>query len=437
MLLSLLALVLLVGLFALTAVTSAFRHLHRTESKKQLKSIGNHFFYKPLHHFFFPHHEFEGLYFATLAAQDFTRLTYAGLLGLVLMTTINGSPEESYLLLSVTVLIVLLASYFFGDFLPKMIGSKYPEKTVRLLGGIASLFLLISFPLYYPFVKLWQKLTHSVYFESPDESNVIASKGIMDLLEESNPKEALDTQEKKIFESVVSFRDRIAREVMVPRVDAFCLPASTTVREAANLLQEEGYSRTPVYKNNVDEIVGVLMWKDLLYKYMKYVATGQSAILEAPIETILKPVLYTPETKKISLLLQEFRKKQMHLAIVVDEYGGTEGIVTIEDILEEIVGEIEDEYDEQPPLFTPLPDGGWTVDARMSIYDIEDHLGISIPQEGEYDTLGGYIFHKSGSIPPAGFMIEHDLFTLEILTSGERSIGRVKIVKRNMNHKDE
>jgi CBS domain containing-hemolysin-like protein len=126
-------------------------------------------------------------------------------------------------------------------------------------------------------------------------------------------------------------------------------------------------------------------------------------------------------------LLQEFRKKQVHLAIVVDEYGSTEGIVTIEDILEEIVGEIEDEYDEEEALFISQPDGSWIVDARMSLLDVEEQLGIVIPQEGDYDTVGGYIFHQAGSIPSKGFVIKHDDFTLEILRSTDRFVEKVKL----------
>src|SRR5262249_33403368 len=160
----------------------------------------------------------------------------------------------------------------------------------------------------------------------------------------------------------------------------------------AKLLENEGYSRTPVYRTTVDNIVGVLMYKDVLSKYREYEEKGNNpAILNAPIETIQKPVLYTPETKKISQLLQEFRKKQVHLAIVVDEYGGTEGIVTIEDILEQIVGEIADEYDEAEALFIPQSDGSWIVDPRISILDAEEHLGIKFPEEGDYDSIGGYI----------------------------------------------
>jgi CBS domain containing-hemolysin-like protein len=215
---------------------------------------------------------------------------------------------------------------------------------------------------------------------------------------------------------------------MVPRVDVFSLSADTSIGEAAKLLQAEGYSRIPVYRNNVDNIIGVLMYKDILNKYMEFeIRNKDSKILETSIETIIKNVLYTPETKKISSLLQEFRKKQVHLAIVVDEYGGTEGIVTIEDILEEIVGEIADEYDEKEALFIPQPDGGWLVDARMNILDVEDSLGIEIPQTGDYDTIGGYIFHRTGSIPLKGTIIHHETFDLEIVRSNDRSVEQVRI----------
>jgi len=141
-------------------------------------------------------------------------------------------------------------------------------------------------------------------------------------------------------------------------------------------------------------------------------------------------VLYTPETKKISMLLQEFRKKQMHLAVVVDEYGGTAGVVTIEDILEEIVGEIADEYDEDTELFSRLTTGTWLLDARMSIIDIEEELDIKIPQDADYDTIGGYIYHRTGTIPSRGFVIDHDDFKIEVMKSNERGVEKVKMTAK-------
>jgi len=188
------------------------------------------------------------------------------------------------------------------------------------------------------------------------------------------------------------------------------------------LLEKEGYSRVPVYKGSIDQIIGVLMYKDILKMHTE---RG----LEEPVERFVKNVIYTPETKKISQLLQEFRKKQMHMAIVVDEYGGTAGIVTIEDILEEIVGEIADEYDEEAALFRPAGKGCWVVDAKMNLLDLEEELGIKIPEEGQYDTIAGYVFFKLGTIPEKGVVIHHDDFELEILTSSDRLVEKVKITK--------
>jgi len=215
---------------------------------------------------------------------------------------------------------------------------------------------------------------------------------------------------------------------MVPRVNVFSLPAETTIKEAARVITAEGYSRVPIYSNTIDEISGVLMYKDILRKYREYAEKNNDPkILEASIESIKKNVIYTPETKKISNLLQEFRKKQVHLAIVVDEYGGTEGIVTIEDILEEIVGDIADEYDEKQVLQVMQPDGSWIIDASLSIFEVEELLDIDIPQDGNYDTIGGYVFHCAGTIPSKGFIIHQDQFELEIIDSNERVVEKVRI----------
>ncbi len=286
----------------------------------------------------------------------------------------------------------------------------------------------MCFPISFLFLKIAFSISRKLSFNYLNEPLSEAKEELFEIIEEANVKTRLDTHEKKLLESVVSFKDRVVREVMVPRVNLFSLPAQTTIREAANLLLSEGYSRTPVYRGNIDTIIGILMYKDILAKYMEYAESKvKSDILDQPIETIIKSVLYTPETKKISCLLQGFRKKQVHLAIVVDEYGGTEGIVTIEDILEEIVGEIADEYDQEEALFSKQQDGSWVVDARMGILDIEEELGIKISQEGDYDTLGGYIFHHAGTIPAPGLVIHHDDFELEILSSNDRCIEKVRI----------
>lgn len=429
--------VFLFGTFFLTAVISAFRRIHKRDSKKQIKALGKLFFYRPFHLFFFPSQEYEGLFFASICGQSVTRFFYAASSIIFLLNTdlvhsaiLNPSAQSSltYFLIALIVLLFIFLSFLIGDYLPRIFGTRSPGMAIMICAPLSSAFLFLVFPLTFIFLKISNSLSRTVYFDHLHEPMAQAKQEIIDIIQESLQSPALDIHDKKLLESVLSFRERIAREVMVPRVDVFSLSADTSIREAAQLLENEGYSRTPVYQNTVDNITGVLMYKDILQKYMEYEQNGNDPkILNASIESIQKNVLYSPETKKISLLLQEFRKKQVHLAIVVDEYGGTEGIVTIEDILEEIVGEIADEYDEEEDLFITQPDGSWIVDARMSILDAEEQLGIKIPQDGDYDTIGGYIFHVAGSIPLRGFIIHHDDFEMEILRSNERSVDKVRI----------
>lgn len=252
---------------------------------------------------------------------------------------------------------------------------------------------------------------------------------ILQLLHDSDLGPYFDQSDKKLLSSVVSFKERIAREVMVPRIDLFSLPVDTTLQEATESFLAQGYSRIPVYRESVDNIIGVLLFKDVLKQYARAFSDAELEKRRTDtIERLLKPVLYTPETKKISQLLQEFRSRQIHLAIVVDEWGGTEGIITIEDILEELVGEIADEYDiDEEIMFSVLPGGGWVVDGKMNILDIEEELGIKIPQSPEYDTLGGYIVHRAGAIPSKGWRIHHDEFDLEVLSSDERAVDKIRI----------
>lgn len=408
----------LVCMFALNSVANAFRRIQKKETKKQQKILTSPFFYRKFHAKVFKDASFEGIFFATLASQNFIRLVTAVLSGMTLVAF-----PVSTLYTTVFAIVILLFLFIFGEFIPRILGSSFPQATIFLFGWLASLVVLITFPIFFPFFKIWQKVLRPLYVES----NTKGDQEILDRIEEDGQSEGLEPQEKKIFESVASFKERIAREVMIPRVDTFFLPASTTIKEAALQLQKENYSRVPVYKNSVDEILGILLLRDILFKYIEF---GEKTI-EAPIETILRPVLFTPETKKISRLLQELRKKQMHIAIVVDEYGGTQGIVTIEDIIEEIVGEIEDEFDEEALLFKSIGDNLWLVDARMSIYDIEDQMGIIIPQDGDYDTIGGYLFHETGMIPPKGFTIQHDDFNLKVISSTDRHVSKVELKKNS------
>ena len=437
-LLTIILVILLIGLFCLTAVNTAFRHLQRKESKKQLDLAGNLFFYRHLLRLFFHQQEYEDLYFTSIFAQNLTRFCYAILSLLVLgqlhiaKWTFDPHTQSTSLSLNwpwglLGLICLFLLLFLVGDSLARIIGNRNPERTITFAAPIVSCFMIVLFPLTFIFLKLFHRLPRTVYFDPSHEPNQEAKREIIEIIEESNLNSQLDPHDKKLIEAVMGFKDRIAREVMVPRVDIFSLPHDTTIEEAASFLHREGYSRTPVYKDTLDNIIGVLMYKDVLSKYMEHARTADDNILQTPISLIVKNVLYTPETKQISHLLQEFRKQQVHLAIIVDEYGGTEGIVTIEDILEEIVGDIEDEYDQEEALFIPLPEGGWMIDGRMSILDLEEQLGIEIPQNGDYDTIGGYVFHETGMIPAKGYIIRKPNFELEVIRSNDRRVEKLSI----------
>lgn len=426
-------------------MTSAFRRVYRHDSKMHVL-MGKGFFYRPFHMYFFPENEYEGLFFAAVCAQNIARYCYVGSMVFFLLETplfldnvtplqyqaqtspLPEQPAFSAFWIGLCILLFLLLSFVITEYLPRILGTRLPEKVLRFCAPFSSIFMFLAFPITFIFLKLSQSFSRTAYFDHLYEPDAQAKQEIIDIIQEAQLSPGINRHDKKLIESVLSFRERIAREVMVPRVNVFSLPADISIKKAAALISAEGYSRIPVYRNTVDEITGILMSKDILTKYREYEENNnRESILDAPIETIQKNVIYTPETKKISNLLQEFRKKQVHLAIVVDEYGGTEGIVTIEDILEEIVGDIADEYDVEQELYVQQADDIWTIDASMNIFDVEELLDINIPQESDYDTIGGYVFHCAGTIPSKGFVIHQDEFELEVLDSNERVVEKVRI----------
>jgi putative hemolysin len=425
----LLALFFLIWAFFLTTVTHSLTRLGESASLEIIKTYPKRFFYYPFHRLIFRNPPFELVTFSATLGENLARLGFAAVAVYASLFVLTLPVLHTALVLLVLLFLVLLI----GDFFPRLWAIRASEYSLSFCAAFASFFLFLSLPFSFLFLKLADYTTRAHKKERGGDRVEEMKETVVQILRAAGVKGRLNTSDKKLIESVVKFKDRIVREVMVPRVDLFSLAAETPIRTAAKSLVEEGYSRTPVYRETVDNIIGVLMFKDVLELYMACLeGKKEASLLDGPIESIAKSVFYTPETKRVSQLLQEFRTKQMHMAIVVDEYGGTEGVVTIEDILEEIVGEIADEYDiDEELLYTTQPGGGsWIVDARMTILDAEDTFNIHIPQEGEYDTIGGYIFHKVGSIPHKGLRIHHEDFDLEILSSTERSVEKVRITSR-------
>lgn len=420
--------VFLAGALFMQAVASSFRSLGQTRSTEELRTLDSFHVYRAFQRLFFHHRELEGLLFCISCTKELVRYGVAIGAVLLLSTILPLLPVEWMITAAVVISIfILLLALVLGDFFPRYWGLQHPLATLKICSPFASLFLIATSPICYLALASAGTRFASLYLEHVREGVGMVKEKILEMLQQAGVSTPADSDEREMLESVVELRDTLVREIMVPRVDMFCLESDTSMRRATELLDEQGYSRAPVYSETVDQIIGLILYKDLARHYVAGVGRGELQTLEQSITAFVKPVLFVPETSRVSRLLADFRRRQTHMAIVVDEYGGTEGLVTIEDCLEEIVGEIADEYDETAQLYTPSRRGGWVVDGRMTIADIEEHFGIQIPQEGDYDTIGGYAFHKAGEIPPKGLRIHHNDFELEILESSQRCVERVWI----------
>jgi CBS domain containing-hemolysin-like protein len=245
-------------------------------------------------------------------------------------------------------------------------------------------------------------------------------KEIQEVLDESEQQGLIGHDEGDMIEGIFDLKQTVAREIMIPRTHVVSVPKDCTREELLNTIIESGHSRIPVYSENVDHIVGILYAKDLLPLWLN----GKD---EFSIEEIWKEPFFVPETKRINDLLNELRSKKSHLAVIVDEYGGTAGIVTIEDIIEEIIGEIRDEHDVEEELFLPQEDGSVLINARANLDDFEEHFGVTLPREG-FDTLGGFIIHLMGKVPRKGEEITYEGLRMRIQGGDQKRITRVLVI---------
>jgi putative hemolysin len=236
------------------------------------------------------------------------------------------------------------------------------------------------------------------------------------------PEEELEEEEKRMIHGVVELGETEVKEIMRPRPDMICAEEDYTLEQIKELAKKHGHTRIPVYRENIDHIIGIIHVKDL------FLLSAEQAKEVKP-STLARKAYYIPESKKVDELLKEFKKNKMHMAIVVDEYGGTAGLVTLEDILEEIVGEIQDEYDKEVPPIQKLKDRTYRVDARVSLEDLNETLGTKIEERG-FETVGGFIYDLEGSVPEQGSVLNYASQDCHLKLSIEKVEGqRIKTVR--------
>jgi putative hemolysin len=291
-------------------------------------------------------------------------------------------------------IVVEIAVFFvFFEVVPKTFAIQHTDRAALLVAPILS--FLTNFA---PLRLISRALIGLANFVLPGrglkEGPFVTEEEIRQMADAAADEEAIERDERKLIHSIFEFGDMVVREAMTPRTDMVAIDADASIEEGITAAIEAGYSRLPAYEDTTDNIIGLVFLKDL-------VALARASKRNEPVRTALREAVFVPEQKRVAELLREMQTKQFHMAIVIDEYGGTSGLVTLEDLLEEIVGDITDEYDIEEPTVEHLPDGTLRVPGGTSIDDVSDELGVELP-DTEWDTVGGLVFNLLGHVPEEG-----------------------------------
>ncbi len=325
-------------------------------------------------------------------------------------------------------LVVAIVTLVFGEMLPGNIAIGYADQiAIRSASSINVISHVLA-----PLLRLLQWI--SGQFAAPivgrSSSALVTEEEIKMLVDAGSEGGAIEDEEKEMIYSIFQFGDTLTREVMVPRIDIVALESDTPLPEALDVIVKAGHSRIPVYEGNIDHIRGLLYAKDLLMLWRD----GDTA---RPLRDVLRPAHFVPESKKAGDLLTDLQQRKIHLVIVVDEYGGTAGLVTIEDLIEEIVGEIRDEYDiNEEEIYQKVGQHEYIVDAGIDLDDLNRLLDSDLPTD-DSDTLGGYVFSRLGKVPEEGEQIEEDGLHMQVLSVDDRRIRKIRLIQTPPTPSDE
>jgi CBS domain containing-hemolysin-like protein len=333
----------------------------------------------------------------------------------VLLASILLRNYPSAQAMSLTVLIMVIVSYVVVGVGPRTIGKQHPHTWARAGIGVAFFLAFILGPVTKLLIAIGNAITPGVGFRTGPFTN---EAELRDLVDQAHERGLVESDEHEMIHSVFELGDTLVRELMVPRTDMVWIEKDKSLRQALSLALRSGFSRVPVIGESLDQIIGIAYVKDLAKRTLDH---HESETTER-VEQHMRPATFVPESKIAADLLKEMQRDQIHLAIVVDEYGGTAGIITIEDILEEIVGEIADEFDDGVEAFTWISEGKARAKATLHIEDLADELGIEISEEDfeDVDTIGGLMAQKLGRVPIAGSTITVGQY----LITSERPVGR-------------
>ncbi len=325
-------------------------------------------------------------------------------------------------------LVTVVISYLtlvFGELAPKRLGLQRAESVAKAVAGPIGVLQRLTAPLIWLLSRSTDAVARLLGVKPGSVRPGVTEEEIKLLVTEQG---TLLEEEKRMIHEIFELGDTVAKEVMVPRVDAAMLEDDASVREAIAMFQSSGYSRLPVYHDDPDSVVGIVLLKDL-------VGPASADKMDTSVTHFMRPAVFVPETKPILAMLSDMQRARNHLAVVVDEYGGTAGLVTIEDIVEEIIGEVADEFDKERRYVTTLGPDEWVVDGQLAVEEARDMLGLDLPISDEYETVAGWVLMKLGHIPVPGEVIVHGLLNVKVEAVRRRRIARLRVIRTHAEEK--
>lgn len=331
--------------------------------------------------------------------------------------------------------IATVAILFFGEIIPKLLGKRHPVRMSLLAMPVVRILSTVLWPISTAVTRASSALV-GLFGVRAGAAPAVTSEEIEYLIEMGTKEGVLDEVKEELLNSVLEFADRVAREIMVPRTRMVAIDKDASSDELFRIVTENPYSRMPVYEGTVDNVVGILLVREIIGE----VRHGRAISLERH----LKKPFFVPEQMKISRLLKEMQRRRSHIAVVVDEFGGTSGLVTLEDCIEEIVGEIQDEGDVETAPVKAVAPGLWLADGGVPLHELEallnealaaapdapDARPVRFPEEGDYETLGGFLTASAGQVPPVGALVTWDGLTFTVRAGDERRVAKVEIARR-------
>lgn len=353
-----------------------------------------------------------------LVGNNIVNISASSIATVVTINLLGGTSSSSIAIATIGMTIIIL---IFGEITPKIIAKNQSVKIAGIVVTIIYYFALILKPIIKILMMISKFIGRLLGIEIRDEGLMITEEDIISFVNVGEAEGIIEEEEKEMIHSIVGFGETTAKEVMTPRTSMFALEGERTLNEVWDEIIEKGFSRIPVYEDTIDNIIGVLYLKDVL----GIIKDGKT---DTPIKNFIRSGYFVPETKSIIEILQEFRSMKVHIALVLDEYGGIVGIVTIEDLIEEITGEIRDEYDtEEEELIHKIDENSYEVDGMIDIETLDKELAIGLPESEDYESLGGLIVTEMGRVAVVGDEIMIDNVRLKVLEVDKMRVSKVLI----------